>query len=67
MDVTQERKCLRICTVALLAAATVGGLHGCKRQSDISAVPWKSGTTVIGGNLGWDAVLLQIGTGSPRP
>jgi hypothetical protein len=55
MNVTIERMCLRICGVAVLAAAVVAALHGCKRQDESSAVPWKSGVTVIGGNLGWDA------------
>jgi len=55
MDVTRERMRLRICGVVVLAVVTVASLHGCKRQDESSAVPWKSGVTVIGGNLGWDA------------
>jgi len=50
-----ERISLRICGVVVLAAGVAVALPGCKKQDESSAVPWKSGVTVIGGNLGWDA------------
>jgi hypothetical protein len=60
MDVTRERISLRICGVVVLVTAAVAALHGCKKQDESSTVPWKSGVTVIGGNLGWDAESDRI-------
>lgn len=51
---------LRVWEVMILASAVTGALQGCKKQNDSSAVPWKSGTTVIGGNLGWDAEADRV-------
>jgi len=60
MDVMRERMRLRVWEVMLLAGAVTATLQGCKKPSDSSAVPWKSGVTVIGGNFGWDAEADRV-------